>query len=93
MDFVWDKVQVVNGEPSERILIIARNFRYAREWCIVHDINMYSPMIQLATHHGSLHGISGMYYVDLGTDNEEFRTLIERLKDLGAIKPLLTPNV
>jgi hypothetical protein len=92
MDFVWDKIQVVNGQPSEPILIIARDFRYAREWCRVHNINMYSPMIRLATRLSSLQGISGMYYVDLGTDNADFRTLIERLKSMAAIKPLLTPN-
>lgn len=92
MDFVWEKVQVENGNPSERILIIARNIRYILEWCRIHNINPNSTMVKKVTHEFDLIGISGMYYVDLGTDDPELRTLIERLKAMKSIKPLLTPN-
>ena len=92
MDFVWEKIQIENGHPSEKILIIARNLRYAKAWCDVYNINYNSHMISFASHLNDLRGISGMHYVDLGTDDEDFRTLIERLKAMNAIKPLLTPN-
>lgn len=93
MRFVWEKIKVTNGDPSVRILIIARNTRYVHEWCRIHEINPHSPMVRAATCFADLHGIAGMYYVDLGTDEHELRVFIERLKIIGAIEPLLTPNV
>jgi hypothetical protein len=93
MNFVWEQMQIENGEPSERILIIARNIRYVHEWCRIHSINPRSPMIRVVKHFYDLRGVSGMYYVDLGTDDAELRTLIEQLKAIQTIKPLLTPNI
>ena len=120
MDFIWEKIQVTNGEPSERILIIARKARYVEEWCRIHEINPRSPMIKPVYSLTDCRGIvgmhyvdlgtgmnyvdletgmnyvdleKGMYYVDLGTDNPWFRDILERLKALGTIKPLLTPNI
>lgn len=93
MDFVWEKIQITNGEPSEQILIIARNARYVEEWCRIHGINHHSTMIKFAERVVDLIGISDMYYVDLGTDDPEFRALIERWKAIAAVKPLLTPNI
>lgn len=92
MDFVWEKIQVENGEPSERILIIARDFRYAQEWCRIHGINFRSPAIRFASKLDHFHGISGMYYVDLGTDDQDLRLVVEHLKMMATIKPLMTPN-
>ena len=95
MDFVWEKIDVVNGEPSERILIIARNYRYIQEWCRIHGINHQSRMVRPVMGINDLygHGVTGCYYVELGTDNEALRELTERLKSLDAIRPLLTPNI
>jgi hypothetical protein len=93
MDFIWDKVQVINGEPSGKILIIARNHRYMEEWCRIQEINPRSMNVRMVTWINDLIGITGSYYVDLGTDNEDVRTLLERLKSMGVIKPLLTPNI
>ena len=93
MDFVWEKIQVENGEPSERILIIARNLRYAQEWCRIHGINFNSPMVRFVSSLDDFYGTSGMYYVDLGTDDQDIRLVVERLKMMAAIKPLMTPNI
>lgn len=93
MDYVWEKIQVTNGVPSEKILIIARNFRYMYEWCRIHGINYNSHMVKFVTRAIELRGISEYWYVDLGTDDEELRVLLERLKAIYAIKPLLEPNI
>lgn len=93
MSFVWERIQVTDGTPSERILIIARNMRYIEEWCRIHAINPRSPMVKFVIKSWQLRGISGCYYVDLGTDDQELRRLLERLKTMDRIKPLLTPNI
>jgi hypothetical protein len=93
MSFVWEKIQVINGEPSEKILIIAYNFRYVHEWCRIHEINPQSEKVKVVTRVHDLRAISGSYYVDLGTHDAEMRTLLERLKSIGVIRPLLTPNI
>jgi hypothetical protein len=94
MDFIWEKIQVVNGEPSERILIIARNLRYMQEWCRIHAVNPNSRMVKTVIRADDFLGLgtTGSYYVDLGTDNEGVKSVLERLKELDAIRPLLTPN-
>ena len=93
MNFVWEQIQVVKGEPSEKILIIARHSRYVEEWCRIHEINPRSKMVKFVRTIFDLEVISGCYYVDLGTDNPHFRELLEQLKAIDAIKPLLTPNI
>ena len=93
MDFVWEKILVENGSPSETILVIARSFIYVAEWCRIHGIDPRSPKIRWARTLDDFHGVSGSYYVDLGTDSQDVRDLAERLKSLNAIKPLLTPNI
>lgn len=89
--FVLEKISIEKGEPSETILVIARSFRYVSEWCLVHGINARSPRVKWARTGHHLQGIKDAYYVDLGTDDQEFRVLLEQLKALGHIKPLLTP--
>jgi hypothetical protein len=91
--YVWDKIQVVNGEPSDNILIIARSRRYVEEWCRIHDVNPLSSRVRMVTRIQDLYGVTGSYYVDLGTSNVNVRTLLERLKAMNVIKPLLTPNI
>ena len=94
MDYVWERMEVVNGEPSEKILIIARNYQYAVEWCLIHEINPKSRNVIIVIRNVlGLRGIPGAYYVYLGTDHSDVRELFERLKALDAIRPLLTPNV
>lgn len=94
MDYIWERMDVVDGEPSEKILIIARNYRYAQEWCRVHEINWNSRNVKIVTRDIlGVHGITGSYYVDLGTDSPDVRELVERLKSLDAIRPLLCPNI
>lgn len=93
MSFVWDKIQIVDGEPSVTILIIARTRRYVEEWCRIHEINPLSPRVRMVSRTQDLLRVTGSYYVDLGTGNEEVRTLLERLKVMNVIRPLLTPNI
>ena len=91
--FVWEKISIEKGEPSETILVIARSFRYVSEWCLIHGINARSPRVMWVRELRHLEGIKDVYYVDLGTDSHELRVLLERLKAMGYIKPLLTPNI
>lgn len=91
MDEIRDKIDITNGEPSERILIIARNLRYAQAWCDLYKINPRSRMIEYVTHFTQLHGMKDIWYVDLGTDSDQLREYAEQLKSLGAIKPLHGP--
>lgn len=94
MDFVWEKIQVDNGEPSEKILIIARNLRYMQEWCSIHGINWRSPMVKFVSSVRGLHGISPEgYFVYLGTDDLELWDRLEQWTSMNVIKPLLTPNI
>lgn len=93
MSFVWDKIQIVDGEPSVTILIIARTRRYVEEWCRIHEVNSLSPRVRMVSSVQDLYRITGSYYVDLGTGSEEVRTLLERLKAMDVIRPLLTPNI
>lgn len=93
MNFVWEQIEVKDGEPSEKILIVARRIEYVIEWCRIHKINMGSPNVWFVKTITNLQGAANAYYVDLGTDNQELRTLLERLKNLGHIKPLLVPNI
>jgi hypothetical protein len=80
-------VRITNGEPSEKILIIARNMLYVNEWCREHGVNPKSRNVKFVSGITHLYGVKGAYYVDLGTDDIEFRTLLEGLKILGHIKP------
>ena len=93
MNFVWEQIQVVKGEPSEKILIIARNPRYVEEWCRIHEINPRSKMVKFVRTIFDLQGVTGCYYVDLGTDNPHFRELLERYKALDVIRPFPEPNI
>lgn len=93
MNFVWEQIQVTDGQPSEPILIIGRNMMYIDAWCRIHGISPRSPKVRQVFSINDLHGISDMFYVDLGTDDQDIRTLLERLKAIGAIKPLLVPNI
>lgn len=92
MDQIRDKIDVVNGEPSETILIITRKLRFAEEWCRVYGVNPRSRMIKYVTHITDLHGIRNVWYVDLGTDSEDLREYLEKLKSLGSFKPLHGPD-
>lgn len=92
MNFVWEQIEVDHGEPSEMIVIIARTLRYVEAWCRIHKINPMSPRVRFVSNVMVLQGISHAYYVDLGTSNQELRTLLERLKNIKALEPLLTPN-
>lgn len=93
MNSIWDEIKVENGNPSETILIIARSFIYVAEWCRIYEIDPRSPNIRWARNLEDFHGVSGSYYVDLGTDSQDVRELAERLKSLNAIKPFLRPNI
>ena len=95
MDFVWQTIEVVNGEPSERLLMIGPNYHYIHEWCRIHEVNPRSRMVKTVISADDFLGLgtTGSYYVYLGTDNEGVKTVFERLKELDAIRPLLTPNV
>lgn len=92
MDYIWNHVEVKDGSPSEMILIIARSFIYVAEWCRIHEIDPRSPKIRWARSLDDFHGVTGSYYVDLGTDSQDVREVAERLKSLNAIKPILTPD-
>lgn len=92
MDQIRDKIDVKAGEPSEPILIIARNPRYAREWCHLHGVNHESRMVKYVTHVTDLHGMRDLWYVDLGTDSQELREYVEKLKSFGSLKPLHGPD-
>jgi hypothetical protein len=91
MDQIRDKIDITDGEPSELILIITRNLRFAQEWCHVYGVNPRSRMVKYVTHVTDLHGMRNVWYVDLGTDSEELREYLEKLKSLDALKSLHGP--
>lgn len=88
MGVIEGKIEVVNGEPAEIILILARNIRYAQGWCDLYGVNPRSRKVKYITHEVDLHGFNDVYYVDLGTDNWVLREYFERLKAAGRIKSL-----
>lgn len=92
MDNIRDKIDITDGEPSEQILIITRNVRFGQEWCLVYGVNPRSPMIKYVNHVTALHGMRNVWYVDLGTDSQELREYLEKLKSLGSLKSLHGPD-
>lgn len=85
-------MEIVNGQPSERILIIARDLHCAYEWCRTHKINPRSSNIRLITSAHDLRGYWDVYYVDLGTDDQELRCFFEKLRIAHQLKVLPTLN-
>lgn len=88
--FGWDqRVSVKDGEPSEPVIIVARNLRFAKAWCELYNVNPASRRIKYVTNDVTrLYGTQGAYCVDLGTDSAEIREYLERLKVLGAVEML-----
>lgn len=88
VNYVWEKITITNGEPSERIYIIARTLRIAHQWCWRHDINPASNKIKYVSTIFDLFGEGPGYYVDLGTDVDSIEAVVEKLSAIGHIKPL-----
>ena len=61
-----------NGEPSEKIVVLAHNFTRYIAWCKRNKINYRSLKMKFVYNSQQLLGYSNMYYVDLGI-NERVR--------------------
>lgn len=93
MNQTWEQIKIVDGEPSERIIIIARNLHYVKVWCQTHRINHNSRRIQPILKITDMFGFTDVWYVDLGTDNHDLREFIEQFKASNSIKPLNVPDI
>lgn len=87
-NYIWEKITITNGEPSERIYIIARTLKIANDWCRIHEINPASWKIKYVNSPIDFFGVGPGYYVNLGTNVGGLEALVEQLSDMGHIKPL-----
>lgn len=89
----WQQIQVTDGEPSEPILVVARDLKYVKEWCRIYGINSESLMLIPILHGIDLHGFTDVYYINLGTNDQDLNTMIERLVSMHMLKQLFTPDI
>ena len=59
-------VEVVNGNPAERILVIAPSYRRFVYWCHENGISPHAPNIRYADNDQRLRGYHDAWYVNLG---------------------------
>lgn len=83
-------VEVVNGNPGERILVIAPSHQRFTRWCAENGVNPRARNVLCATRHDHLRGISSARYVYLGTANggegDHLRDLFDHLKAMRGWK-------
>lgn len=77
-----------DGNPSEKILVIARNHRVFRGWCDVYGVNWMAPNVIFVQNISHTHGISKAWLVDLGADNPQLRAWIDNKLKAGIYKHL-----
>ena len=76
-------VKVINGNPVERILVIAPSYRYFADWCREHEINPQSGNVRFVDSDQRLRGYSNAWYVNLGVP---YRTGLGLLRMLEYMK-------
>lgn len=83
-------VEVVNGNPAERILVIAPSYDRFHAWCLDHDISRHSRNVRCITRGDDLRGYRGAWYVFLGVpdgiEGQHMGRMFEHWKALGALK-------
>jgi len=86
-------VEIHNGNPAERILVIAPDYRVFNDWCRENGINPRSPKVWCATRKDHLRGYSGGWYVYLGVPDGATGLLgmLERLKAAFGMKDAVKP--
>lgn len=77
-------VGVINGNPVERILVIAPSYRYFGEWCHQNGINYRAPNIRYVHRQYDLRGYQDAWYVNLGAprcrEGDGVLELLEHMK-------------
>jgi hypothetical protein len=59
-------VEVVNGNPAERILVIAPTYLRFRDWCRDYDVNPHSPNVRYVGQMQHMRGYRDQWYVLVG---------------------------
>jgi hypothetical protein len=80
-------VEVVNGNPAERILVIAANYRQFTRWCGWNRISPLAPNVRCATRDQDLRGYSDTWYAFLGVpDGREGLLLLHLFEHMKATR-------
>lgn len=78
-------VEVANGNPAERLLVIAPSYRRFRDWCHDHDISDRAPNVRYVRDERGLRGYRDAWYVNLGVPDREGLPLLRRLECMKAM--------
>lgn len=77
-------VEVVNGNPAERILVIARTYGQFNHWCRENEINPHAANVKWIARDEHLRGYRNAWYVLLGYpdgwDGYRLHDLFEHMK-------------
>ena len=87
-------VEVVNGNPAERILVIAPNYRAFTWWCHKNGINGNAANIRVVLADHDLRGYSSAWYACLGfppgPEGQQLWLLLEHMKATRGFKNVET---
>lgn len=87
-------VEIINGNPAERILVIAPNYREFVYWCHQNDINHHAPNIRCVVGDQHIRGCHDALYVCIGfPDSIEGDHLREAFQYLKATRGLKNAEV
>lgn len=83
-------VEMVNGNPAERILVIARTYREFVYWCRENDIDHHAASVRCVLRQEHLRGYRDDWYAFLGApdgiEGEQLMRLFNHMKAAGRLK-------
>lgn len=86
-----DGADVINGNPTVRILVVANNYQIFHNWCRLHGVHPNSPNVTYISNATRITGWNGdTYYVNFGTTDPAINSALRGLIEIGAVKQLET---
>jgi hypothetical protein len=76
-------VEVIKGNPAERILVIAPSYRQFGYWCRENDINPRARNVVCVTNLRHIRGCANCWYVHLGVADTTEGTHLLRVLELN----------
>lgn len=76
-------VEIVNGNPAERILVIAPNYRRFDYWCRANEVNPRARNVVCVTNLRHIRGYANCWYIHLGVADTAEGTHLLRVLELN----------